>query len=72
MTTHQRSNDISIRTKSGSKCKLLSLIAAEKIVSSAVLIFHGDMLTFMLVGKDEEKDEYPGDTTAVIEAALAN
>ena len=58
MTTHQRSNEICLRTRSGSKCKLLSLVVAEKIVSSAVLVFHGDTLTFMLVGKDEEKDEY--------------
>jgi hypothetical protein len=29
-TTHQHSNDISIRTKSGSKCKLLNLVVAGK------------------------------------------
>ena len=36
----------------------MNLVVAEKIVSSAVVVFHGDTLTFMLVGKDEEKDEY--------------
>lgn len=38
--------------------KLLSLMINGKMISSAVLIFSGDVLFFMLVARDNEKDEY--------------
>ena len=30
----------------------------KKIISSALLVPHGDTLTFMLAGRENEKDEY--------------
>lgn len=38
--------------------QLLSLVDNEKVISSAVLVPHGDTLTFMLVGREAEKDKY--------------
>jgi predicted N-acyltransferase len=38
--------------------KLLNLVVKGKIISSAVLIFENDALIFMLVGRENEKDEY--------------
>lgn len=38
--------------------QLLSLVDNGKIISSALLVPHGDTLTFMLVGREDEKDKY--------------
>lgn len=40
------------------KYQLLSLVADKKVISSAILIFNNDTLTFMLVGRERPKDEY--------------
>ena len=39
-------------------CKMLHLMAAGKILSTAVLVFTGDTLTFMLSARENQKDEY--------------
>lgn len=39
-------------------CKLLHLIADGKIISTAVLVFTSDALTFMLLARENETDEY--------------
>jgi len=38
--------------------QLLSLVDRGDILSSAILVTHGETLTFMLVGRENEKDEY--------------
>jgi predicted N-acyltransferase len=38
--------------------QLLSLVERGNIISSALLVPHRNMLTFMLVGRENEKDEY--------------
>jgi hypothetical protein len=38
--------------------RILKLVVKGKIISAAVLVFSGDTLTFMLVGRENEKDEY--------------
>jgi predicted N-acyltransferase len=40
------------------KYKILSFVVQGKILSSAILVHHGDTLTFMLVAREKEKDEY--------------
>lgn len=37
---------------------LLNLVTKGKIISSAILLFKDDILFFMLVGREHEKDEY--------------
>ena len=39
-------------------CKLLNLLVKGKVISSGVLIFYKDTLTFMLVARENEKDKY--------------
>lgn len=38
--------------------KVLHFIAKGKLLSTAVLVFSGDTLTFMLLGREDEKDAY--------------
>lgn len=38
--------------------QLLSLVGDKKVISSAILIFNNDTVTFMLVGREQPKDEY--------------
>ena len=38
--------------------QLLSLVVRGNILSSAILVNHGETLTFMLAGRENEKDEY--------------
>jgi predicted N-acyltransferase len=40
------------------KYQLLSMVAEKKIISSAILVFNNDTLTFMLVGREYAKDKY--------------
>jgi predicted N-acyltransferase len=44
--------------KQENESKLLNLVVQGKVVSSAVVIFAGDELVFMLVAKENDKDEY--------------
>jgi predicted N-acyltransferase len=44
--------------KDASHYQLLSLVERGNILSSALLVPHGDTLTFMLSGRENDKDEY--------------